>query len=211
MPDNSKKPARVIKGSLPSSNYAASTTRLVQGKASNKTAQYLSEILPNDPGQQGFYGEALNDIPHPLDAGKQINYRELQQVLNGPNRAAALDAYAGANRLGKVSADQMQQAMFDQARARLDARGAANPGSLAFPMSADAARRAPNTATGIAHGDFVQPMGGAVVDAATQAQRYADQPADAGMMAAPGMAVRLVRGAPVAPAPRVIRPAIATR
>lgn len=210
MPDNSNQPARVIKGALPRSNYAASTTRLVQGQASNKTAQYLAGIQAHDPGQQGFYGEALNDIPHPLDAGRQINYHELQQVLNGPQRAQALDAYASANRLGKVSAEQMQQSLFDAARARLDARGAANPGVLAFPAAADSARRAPNTATAIAHGNFAP--ADEASNAAVQAQRFADIAGTTPVMAAPGMAVKLVRGAaPVAPAARVIRSNIASR
>lgn len=211
MPDSPNQPTRVIKAALPRSNYAATTAPLVQGKASNKTAQYLAEMLPTDPGQQGFYGEALNDIPHPLQAGQRLNYRELQAVLNGPQRAQALNAYAAANRLGKVTAAQMQQAEFDQARARLDVRGAATPGSLAFPPAADAARRAPNTATAIAHGNYAQPQGGAVVDAAALAQRAADLPVDAGLMAAPGMAVKLLRGAAPAPAARVLRGNIATR
>ena len=61
----------------------------------------------------------------------------------------------------------------------------------------------------IAHGNYAAPAGGAMQDAASLAQRAADMPA-ADMMAAPGMAARVLRGAPVA-APRVIRGSIAQR
>ena len=112
----------------------------------------------------------------------------------------------------RVTADQMQQAEFNAANTRMLARGAANPGAYAFPDAADVARRAPSTAQAIAHGNYAAPAGGAMQDAAALAQRYADQPVDAGVMAAPGMAVRLVRGVAPAPAPvRVIRGNVAAR
>ena len=210
MPDNSKQPTRVIKGSTPTSNYAASTKPLVQGKSSNKTAQYLADILPNDPGQQGFYREALTGIPHPLQAGKTLSYGGLQDLLAGPQGAAAREAYGQANRMQRApSIGQYEQAAYTAAHAQMVARGAANPGELAFPASADAARRAPNTAMAIAHGNFVAPEGGAVVDAASLAQRADDVAGSTPIMAAPGMAVRLVRGA--APATRVIPGSIVSR
>ena len=209
MPNESTAPAKVIRGTMPTVNYAARMAAQVPG--SNKTLQYLQGLDPQDPGQQGFYREALNDIPHPLETGKQINYGQLQSLLHGQQRGAVLDAYAQQNRLARTpTADEFQAHAFAAAKDRMLARGAATPGELAFPQSADAARRAPNAATAIAHGNFVQPTGGAVVNAASLAQRSADLPADAAY-AAPGMAVRLVRGAAPVPLPRVIPGTIASR
>lgn len=202
-------PARTIVGSLPTSSYAAATAPQLRGKAGNKTAQYMADMLPTDPGNQAFYAEALNDIPHPLEAGKVMNYGQVQQLLNGPQRAAALDAYAAQNKLPRVSAAQMQQAMFEAAKPRLMARGAANPGEYAFPPSADAARRAPSTATGIAHGNFA--AADQASNAAVQAQRFADIAGANSVMAAPGMSVRLVRGPDTVPVARVIRGGTASR
>ena len=200
--------AKVIKAALPTATY--STRGQVQGPGGNKTQQYLAALDPQDPGQQGFYREALS-VPHPMQAGQRMSYGQLQDLLAGPHKAAALDAYASANRLTSVSAAQMQQTLFDAGKADLLQRGAANPGVLAFPPAADAARRAPNTATALAHGNFATPANGAVQDAVALQQRYADQPADGAVMAAPGMPVRLVRGAPVATPARTILGSIAAR
>jgi hypothetical protein len=183
----------------------------VQGKGSNKTMQYLQGMDSQDPGQQGFYREALTDIPHPLEAGKTVTYGGLQDLLRGPQKAAALDAYARLNRMDRTpTAEVYQAAAFEAAKQRMMQRGAANPGELAFPMSADAARRAPNTAMAIAHGNYAQPTGGAVVDAASQAQRYADQPMQA-TYTAPGMPMKLVRGVAPAPQARIIPGTIVSR
>lgn len=207
-PDPAAHP-RLLKSSLPTANY--SVKGLVRGPAGNKTGQYLAAIDPQDPGQQGFYREALNDIPHPLEAGKTMNYGGLQALLNSPQRGAVLDAYARQNRLQKApTAEQFQAEAFAAAHARMLERGAANPGELAFPASADAARRAPAAQMALAHGNYVQPQGGAVVDAASQAQRFADLPADAAY-AAPGTPMRLVRGAAPVPAARVIPGSVTTR
>jgi hypothetical protein len=196
--------AKVIKGTMPTSTYARTLAPLVRGKGSNKTQQYLDGMDANDPGQQGFWREALTDIPHPLEQGRQVSYGGLQQLLNSNQRGAALDAYAQQAKLPKVTAAQMQQALFEQGKARLLERAAANPGQYAFPPAADSARRAPTTAQNIAHGNFAAAVGGEVTNAAVQAQRYADLSAAAPVMAAPGMAVRLVRGA-VQPAPTPVR------
>lgn len=201
MPD----PKRTIAGSLPTATY--SNKGLVQGKGSNKTEQYLAGLPATDPGHQAFYREALNDIPHPL-TGQPMTYGGLQQALAGPQRAAMLDAYAAHNKMPRVTADQMQQAEFNSANTRMLARGAANPGTLAFPDAADVARRAPSTAQAIAHGNYAAADNAS--NATVQAQRFADIAGQQNVMAAPGMAVRLMRGAPAAPA-RTIPGTIATR
>ncbi|WP_460499567.1 hypothetical protein, partial [Hymenobacter agri] len=139
-------------------SYTAGTTPQLHGRASNKTLQYLADMEPTDAGQQAFWREALTGIPHPLDANQTLNYGQLQDLVHGPQGAAAVDAYAAANKLtARPAAATYQQAMFDQAKARLLVRAAEKPGEYAFPASADAARRAPNTARAIAHGDYVQP------------------------------------------------------
>ena len=211
---NPPSPKRTIKGTLPSriGTYAPTTARLVQGKSSNKTADFLADLDPHDPGQQAFYREALT-LPHPLETGKQINYGQLQHLLNSPQRAAALDAYRVSNRLDRApTAEAYQQAAFDAAHRQLLQRGAANPDTLAFPPSAVEALRAPNTAQNIAHGNFAAAEGPQLTNAAIQAQRYADLGTAAPVMAAPGMTVRLVRGAAPTPAPvRTIPGTIATR
>ncbi|GAC1370966.1 MAG: hypothetical protein NVS3B25_19170 [Hymenobacter sp.] len=205
MPD--KNPARSIKGTMPTGSYAGTTRASVQGKGSNKTEQYLAAIGPNHPGQQAFYREALT-VPHPLQPGASMRYGELQDLLAGPQRGAALDAYAAAHRLPTATAAQMQQALFDQGHADLLARAAQHPGEYAFPPAADAALRAPVTATGIAHGNFEQPAAGQLQNAAALSQRFADLPTGQGAYVAPGMAAPQP-----APARRVIRgaaPAIAS-
>lgn len=194
--------ARTIKGTMPTSTYARTVTPLVRGKSSNKTLQYLDGMDANDPGQQGFWREAITEIDHPLEQGKQMSYGQLQQLLNSQQRSAALDAYAQQAKLPKVTAEQMQQALFEQGKARLLERAAQNPGQYAFPPAADSARRGPTTAQNVAHGNFAAADHGEVTNAAMQAQRYADLGAVAPVMAAPGMAVRLVRGAAPNP-PRV--------
>ena len=192
-------PARTIR----SGSYAAGTTRQLQGKASNKTEQYLAGLDAQDPGNQAFYREALVGIPNPMQAGQSMSYGQLQDALAGPKRAAMLAAYAEQNRMDKTpTAQAYQQAMFDQARAQMLQRGAEKPGELAFPVAADAARRVPNTAQAIAHGNYVAPAGTAVVDAASLAQRHADV-AGGSAYVAPGMAM----SAP----PVVVTPAPARR
>ena len=202
-----KTPARSIKGTLPTATYT--NKGLVQGKGSNKTQQYLAGLPATDPGHQAFYREALNDIASPLD-GKPMTYGGLQTALAGPSRAALLDAYAARNKMPRVTADQMQQMEFDAANTRMLARGAANPGAYAFPDAADAARRAPSTAQAIAHGNYAAADNAS--NAAVQAQRFADIAGQQNVMAAPGMAVRVVRGVAPAAAPvRVIRGNVASR
>ncbi|MBH8567310.1 hypothetical protein KB206_00325 [Microvirga sp. STS02] len=161
----------------------------------------------NDLGAQAFYREALTGIPHPLIHGQTLNYGQLQDLLTSSHRAAAIDAYAVANRLDKPpTAAAYQQAMFDHAHAALLERAAAKPGEYAFPASADSARRAPNTARAIAHGNYVQPD--AVQNAASLAQRYGDVAGVSNAYAAPGMAVqgpRTIAVAAPAPKTRVLR------
>ena len=179
---------RVIRGQMPTSNYAQSTSRLVRGPSSNKTAQYLESIDPNNPGQQGFYREALTGIPHPLEAGKTLSYGGLQDLLAGPHGAAARDAYSQSNRMQRVPTKaEYEQAAYAQAHADLLSRGANKPGELAFPMRADAALRAPNTATAIAHGNYVLQDGQAVVSPESLNQRYEDVASGQSAMTAPGM------------------------
>ena len=202
--------SRVIRGTVPTGSYAASTAPQLQGRAGNKTTQYLDAMLPNDPGAQGFHREALTGIPHPLNPGQTMNYGQLQDLLHGPHGAAALESYRATHRLDKMpTADDVQRVAFDQARADLLARAAQKPGELAFPASADAARRAPNTAQQMAHGNFLAADApGQVVNGVMQAQRYADLPVDGTAYAAPGMATRPGVAPPAVPA-RVIRGGLA--
>ena len=136
-----------------------------------------------------------------------MSYGQLKDYLHGPHGAAALDSYATAHRLNtRPTAAEYQQAMFDQAKARLLDMAATNPNAYVFPDAADTARHAPNTARVIAHGDFVQPANGTMQNAPAPAQRYADVASD-NAYAAPGMAVQPRSIAIAAPAPgrRVIR------
>lgn len=209
---------RTISGTLPAKNgsYAGSTKPQLQGKSSNKTAAFLAEIDPADPGRQAFYKEALQ-VPHPLDAGKQISYGQLQQLMQGPQKAAALEAYRAANRLPQTpTAQAYEQAMFDAGHKQLVERGAAQPEVYAFPNAAVEALRAPTTARLIRTGNFVtgeQP--GQVVNPAMLAQRAAELPADDAAYAAPAMPVRLIRNTvPPTSTPttsRTIRGSIASR
>ena len=179
MPDD-KPPVR-------SGSYADGTSAQLQGRASNKTAQYLSEISPDHPGQQGFYRAALTGIPHPMQRGQMINYGQLQDLLASPQGAAAREAYATTHQLNRApSAEQMQAEAFASARQQMLDRGAANPGQLAFGAEADSALRAPLNARNIAHGNYVPLVGGQLSSPLAQAQRYADLPA-ASVYAAPGM------------------------
>lgn len=179
MPDN-KTPAH-------SGSYAAGTTAQLQGRASNKTAQYLAEIGPDHPGQHGFYRAALTGIPHPLQRGQMINYGQLQDLLASPQGAAAREAYASTHQLNRApSVEQMEGEAFASARQQMLQRGAANPGQLAFGPEADAALRAPLVAQAIAHGNYVPMAGQQLSNPLAQAQRYADLPA-ASAYAAPGM------------------------
>lgn len=213
MPE-SKQSGRSIRGTLTKTgSYAGTTTPQLHGKSSNKTAQFIAGIDPNDPGHQAFYREALT-LPHPLNPQQQVNYGQYQELLNGPHRADAIEAYRTSNRLDKAStAEQMQQAVFDQARAQLLQRGAAKPDEYAFPESATEALRAPTRARQIRAGNFVtgeRPT--QVTNAAMQAQRFANLPTGDEVMAAPGMPVRLLRGVGAGPAPaRTILGTIATR
>lgn len=204
-------PARVIRGTLPTGSYAASTTAQLQGRAGNKTTQYLEAMHPGDPGAQGFYREALTGIPHPLQSGKTLNYGQYQDLLRGKDGAAAMESYRAMHRLDKMpTANDMQRVAFDQARADLMARASQKPGELAFPAAADAARRAPNTAQQMAHGNFLAPDApGQVMNGAMQGQRFADLPADGAAYAAPGMAGRPMP-MPVPMPARVIRGGLAT-
>lgn len=193
-------PARTIK----TGSYAAGTAAQVQGKGSNKTQQYLDGIDPHDPGQQGFYREALQ-VPHP-QTGQPMSYGQLQDAMNGPHKAQMLEAYAAQQRLDKTpTADAYLQAMFDHGKADLVQRGAATPGAYAFPASADVARRAPATARAIAHGNYVAPAQGVMQDAPALAQRYEDVAGVDNAYAAPGMAVQPRSIAVAAPERRVIR------
>ena len=186
MPDN-QPPIRV-------GSYAAGTSAQLQGRASNKTAQYLAEIAPEHPGQQGFYRAALTGIPHPLQRGQTINYGQLQDLLASPQGAAAREAYASTYRLNRApSAEQIQAEAFTTARQQMLDRGAANPGQLAFGAEAEAALRAPLVAQAIAHGNYVPLVGQQLSNPLAQAQRYADLPASAAYVA-PGMAVTPTTG-----------------
>lgn len=157
-------------------SYAASTKPQVQGHPSNKTLQYLADVPAEHPGQQAFYREALTGIPHPLEKGKTLSYGQLQDLLQGPQRAKALDAYRAAGRFDHApTANSYLADSFDKAHAEMLRRAAANPGELAFPAAADAALRAPATATAVQHGNYVQPTtAGRITDAAVQAQRFGD-------------------------------------
>lgn len=218
MPETKHQP-RVIRGSMPTrtGSYAGSTRPQLHGKGSNKTADFIAGIDPLDPGHQAFYREALTGIQHPLDPAQQVSYGQYQQLLNGPQRAAALEAYRVSNRLDKApTAEQMQQAAFDNARHQLIQRGAANPGEYAFPTSAIEALRAPTTGRLIRNGNFATPdQKGQMATTETAAQRFANTPPDQDpVMAAPGMAVRLIRAAPTAvpaPKPKIIAGTIASR
>lgn len=200
MPDK-----RTIQAASPQTgSYAAGTRRQLQGKASNKTQQYLAGMDTHDPGGQAFYREAIT-VPHPLEPGKTMSYGQFQDALQGPQKAAMLDAYARQNKMQSIpTAVAYQQAMFDQGHAAMLQRGADNPGELAFPASADEARRAPNTGRAIAHGNYVAPAGSAMQDAAAMSQRYGDV-VGGSAYAAPGMAVQAQPAIAVAPARRVIR------
>ncbi|MDO7852965.1 hypothetical protein [Hymenobacter convexus] len=217
MPEN-KQSGRTIRGATTpttTGSYDGATTPQLHGKGSNKTAEFLSAIDPNDPGAQGFYREALT-IPHPLEPTKSITYGEVQQMMKGPQKAAVLEAYRAANRLPQAPTPAAyEQAVFDQAKQQLMERGAANPGVYAFPDAAVNALRAPTTARLIRSGNFAaseQP--GQVVNPAMLAQRAAELPAEE-VMAAPGVPVRLIRNptppVPTAPTPRTIRGSYASR
>lgn len=213
MPET-KQSGRTIRGTMPArtGSYVGTTTPQLHGKGSNKTAEFIAGIDPNDPGHQAFYREALT-LPHPLNPQQQVNYGQYQQLLNGPHRADAIEAYRVSNRLDKKpTAEQMQQAAFDQARAQLIQRGEANPDKYAFPDAATEALRAPTRARLIRTGNFVsgeQPT--QVSNPTIQVQRFANLPVDGAMMAAPGMSVRLVRGANPALPVRTIPGTIASR
>ena len=168
-------------------SYAGGTSAQLQGRASNKTAQYLAEIGPDHPGQQAFYRAALTGIAHPLQRGATLNYGQLQDLLAGQQGAAAREAYASTHQLNRApSAEQMQAEAFASARQQLIQRGEANPGQLAFGAEADAALRAPLNAQNLAHGNYVPLVGGQLSSPLAQAQRYADLPASSAY-AAPGM------------------------
>jgi hypothetical protein len=207
MPDN-KQSTRTIKGNQPARtiSYAPTTKPYVQDWGSNKTAEFLADIDPQDPGRQGFYREALM-LPNPLDAKQQMNYGQLQQLMKGPQAPAVLEAYRATNRLDKApSPQEYQQTMFDAAHQQLIERGANNPGAYAFPDAAVEALRAPTSARLIRTGNFAsgeQP--GQVVNPAMLAQRAAELPKESGTYTAPGMPVRLIRDVSPAPAFRVIR------
>lgn len=207
MPDKNP-PRRTIKGTpARTGSYAAGTTAQLQGKASNKTQQYLDALDAADPGRQAFYQAALSDIPHPLQPGQQMSYGQLQELLRTSQAPQALESYAASRRLPKApTAGEYQQAMFDEANARLLERAAAAPGEYAFPPAADAARRAPNIAAGIAHGNYASPdQAEQVVNAAMLQQRFADLPVGEGAYVAPGMAQQAPPPPPAVVARRVIR------
>ena len=209
-----KQPGRTIRGTMPTKtgSYAGTPAPQRQGKGSNKTAEFIASIDPNDPGHQAFYREALT-LPHPLNPQQQVNYGQYQELLNGPRRADAIEAYRVHNRLDATpTADQMQHAEFDAAKQRLLGLGSANPDKYAFPESAMEALRAPTRARLIRAGNFVtgeQPT--QATNAAMQAQRFANLPTNDEVMAAPGMPVRLLRGAAPTPTPRTIVGSIVSR
>ena len=158
------------------------------GRASNRTAQYLSEIGTDHPGQQAFYRQALTGIPHPLQAGHTLNYGQLQDLLTGPQGAAARDAYANANQMHRTpSTGQMEAELFTRAHDQLLARAAAHPDHLAFGPDADAALRAPLNERNMAHGNYASVGSGQLSNPLAQAQRFNDLPASSAYVA-PSMA-----------------------
>jgi hypothetical protein len=209
---NGSPASRTIRGTLPTKtgSYTNSTKPQLQGKGSNKTAEFLAAIEQSDPGRQAFYREALQ-VPHPLETGKQITYGQLQQLMNGPQKGAALEAYRNANKLPSTpTAEAYQQAAFDAAHKQLIERGANDPSVYAFPDAAAEALRAPTRARLIRTGNFATgEQSGQAVNPAMLAQRAAELPADGNTYAAPGMPVRLIRSVtppePPTTAPRTIR------
>lgn len=181
-------------------NYAASTAAQLQGAASNRTASYTAGIDAHDPGRQAFYREALTGIPHPLRPGQTISYGQLQTLLKGPEKAAALAAYGAANRMDRTpTAKEYAQAAFDKSQAALTRRAAEQPGELAFPAAAIEAQRASNRTIQLARGNFAGTEGQQAVNAATQAQRYALLPEAQGVATAPGMSMKPLVPSTVAP------------
>jgi hypothetical protein len=195
---------KTIKGSQPqhTGSYAGSTVPQLHGAASNKTAEFLNAIPAEHPGQQAFYREAVT-MPDPLGSGQQINYGQLQEMLNGPKRAQALDAFARANKLDRVTSQAMQDALFQQGRAALVERGAANPNEFAFPTAAAEALQAPVRGRLIKAGNFITPeASGQATNAAVQAQRFANLTDQTGTYAAPGVALPGSPAPVEAPAPQ---------
>lgn len=144
-------------GSTPRKMGRYTNVLQVQGAAGNKTEQYLATFKPEDKGQQGFWREALTDIPHPLEKGKTMTYGQYQDYMAGPNRGAALDAYGKSIRSqSAVAPEAYGQAMFDQAKQRMLERGRMSPGSVAFPQAAMDAYNLPISQRNLRMGNAMQ-------------------------------------------------------
>jgi hypothetical protein len=99
----------------------------------NKTREFLSKIDPYQPNNQSFWGEALNDIPHPTKAGQTMNYNQFKDYLKTPEVVTnpAYNDDAKRNAYG--------QQVFKQAQDRLYKRADSDPENLVLPQSSLAA------------------------------------------------------------------------
>jgi hypothetical protein len=119
-------------------------------KQSNKTREYVNNFTPNHPGNQAFWGEALNDIPHPSEAGKTINYSQFKDYLKSPEmlKNPQYNDESKRNAYG--------EGVFKEAQSRFYKRADETPDRLTFPSSATDALNKPIDEFQAKHGDYIQ-------------------------------------------------------
>ena len=115
----------------------------------NKTRDYIkANVTPSHPGGQGFWGEALTDIPNPT--GGVMNYSKFKDYVNSP----AMLSNPQYN--SKEKRDAYGQQVFKDAQDRFYKKADSDPSTLAFPNSAIDALNKPVNDRIMKQGEMIQ-------------------------------------------------------